>query len=128
MIVLKITLPFYCIYGVFSIMNIIKNIFHKKIEDDILADCLIVYIKRKTIAKFSIKLIINYFQNLKVCGPILPCVQTVWEEARPNIILIHTNGARKGRPNIRCEGKQISEDSQPKNGQNYHPRRGGAYL
>ena len=30
-----------------------------------------------------------------LCGPILPCVQTVWEEARPNTILIRTNGARK---------------------------------
>ena len=29
-------------------------------------------------------------------GPIFPCVQTVEEEARPNIIPIHTNGARKG--------------------------------
>ena len=31
-----------------------------------------------------------------MCGPTLPCVQTVCEEARPNIIPIHTNGARKG--------------------------------
>ena len=31
-----------------------------------------------------------------LCGPILPYVQTVWEEARPNIIFIHTNRARKG--------------------------------
>ena len=31
-----------------------------------------------------------------LCGPILPYVQTVCEEARPNIIPIHTNGARKG--------------------------------
>ena len=31
-----------------------------------------------------------------MCGPILPCVQTMWEEARPNTILIRTNGARKG--------------------------------
>ena len=31
-----------------------------------------------------------------MCGPILPRVQTVCEEARPNIISIHTNGARKG--------------------------------
>ena len=34
----------------------------------------------------------------------------------------------RARPNIRCEGKQISEDIQSKNGQNYHPRRGGVYL
>ena len=34
--------------------------------------------------------------SLLLCGPILPCVQTVCEEARPNIIPIHTNGARKG--------------------------------
>ena len=32
----------------------------------------------------------------QVCGPILLCVQTVGKEARPNIIPIHTNGARKG--------------------------------
>ena len=31
-----------------------------------------------------------------MCGPILPCVQIVGKEARPNIIPIHTNGARKG--------------------------------
>ena len=31
-----------------------------------------------------------------MCGPILPCVQTVWEEARPNTILIRTNEAGKG--------------------------------
>ena len=35
------------------------------------------------------------FEGL-LCGPILPYVQTVWEEARPNIIFIHTNRARKG--------------------------------
>ena len=34
----------------------------------------------------------------------------------------------KGRPNIQCEGKRISEDGQPRNGQNYHTRRGGACL
>ena len=31
-----------------------------------------------------------------LCGPILPCVQTEWEEARPNTILIRTNEAGKG--------------------------------
>ena len=74
--------------------------------------------------------IVHYLANvhLLLCGPILPCVQTVWEEARPNTILIRTKGARKGRPNIKCEGKRISEDSWPMNGQNYRPRRGGAYL
>ena len=35
---------------------------------------------------------------------------------------------RRDRPNIQGEGKRISEDSQLKNGQNYHPRRGGACL
>ena len=34
----------------------------------------------------------------------------------------------RARPNIQCKGKRISEDSQPRNGQNYHPRRGGACL
>ena len=35
-------------------------------------------------------------QYILMCGPILPYVQTVWEEARPNIIFIHINRARKG--------------------------------
>ena len=34
----------------------------------------------------------------------------------------------RARPNIQCEGKRISEDSQQKNGQNYPPRRGGVCL
>ena len=34
----------------------------------------------------------------------------------------------RARPNIQGEGKRISEDSQPRNEQNYHPRRGGACL
>ena len=38
----------------------------------------------------------KFYVKLKLCEPILPCVQTVWEEARPNTILIRTNGARKG--------------------------------
>ena len=63
-----------------------------------------------------------------MCGPILPSVQTMWEEARPNTILIRTNGARRARPNIQCEGKRISEDSRQMNGQNYPPRRGEVCL
>ena len=49
---------------------------------------------------------------------------------RPGPILSSFIQIEQGRaqPNIRCEGKRISEDSQPKNGQNYRPRRGGAYL
>ena len=34
----------------------------------------------------------------------------------------------RARPNIPCERRRTSEDIQPRNGQNYHPRRGGAYL
>ena len=34
----------------------------------------------------------------------------------------------RARPSIPCEGKRTSEDIQPRNGQNYHPRRGGACL
>ena len=47
-------------------------------------------------------------------GPILPSFVQMKQE--------------RARPNIQCEGKRISEDSQPKNGQNYSPRRGEAYL
>ena len=47
-------------------------------------------------------------------GPILPSFVQMKQE--------------RARPNIQCEGKRISEDSQPKNGQNYSLRRGEAYL
>ena len=45
-------------------------------------------------------------------GPILPCVQTVGEEARPNIIPIHTNGARKGPAQYPVRG-QMKVRGQP---------------
>lgn len=35
----------------FSIMNIIKDKFHNKIDDDILMESLILYIKRKIVTK-----------------------------------------------------------------------------
>ena len=44
---------------IFSIMNIIKNLFYNKIEYDILTDYLILHIKMKIFSKFSIKLIID---------------------------------------------------------------------
>ena len=49
---------------------------------------------------------------------------------KPGLILSPFIQMDQGRaqPNIQCEGKRISEDSQPRNGQNYHPRRGGACL
>ena len=34
----------------------------------------------------------------------------------------------RARPNIPCERRLTSEDVQPRNGQSYHPRRGGACL
>ena len=43
--------------------------------------------------------------KLALCGPILPCVQTVGKEARPNIIPIHTNGARKGPAQYPARGQ-----------------------
>ena len=43
---------FYCNYRTtFSIMNIIKDKFHNKIEDDIIMESLILYIKRKFVTK-----------------------------------------------------------------------------
>ena len=47
-----------------------------------------------------------------VCGPILPCVQTVGKEARPNIIPIQANGARKGRAQYPVRG-QTKVQGQP---------------
>ena len=49
---------------------------------------------------------------------------------KPGSILSPIIQMEPGRawPNIQGEGKRMSEDSQPRNGQNYHPRRGGACL
>ena len=60
----------------------------------------------------------QFYPMFKLCG------------RRPGPILSSFIQMKQGRarPNIRCEGKRIFEDSQPKNGQNYRPRRGGAYL
>ena len=67
---------------------------------------LLLYLKNckqiKELQKNHLITIINMFivleknMLMKLCGPILPCVQTEGKEARPNIIPIHTNGARKG--------------------------------
>ena len=47
------------------------------------------------IGKYAI-FFLNRDFKIYLCGPILPCVKTVWEEARPNTILIRTNEAGKG--------------------------------
>ena len=40
-----------------------------------------------------------------------------------------SNCVKRGvRPNTPCEGRRTSEDTQPRNGSNYRPRRGGACL
>ena len=60
---------------------------------------LILKIEQSSEKKIQIKCLIFwviFMYKYTLCGPILPCVQTVGEEARPNIIPIHTNGARKG--------------------------------
>ena len=56
--------------------------------------------------------ILQQFYKLLICGPILHCVQTVGEEARPNIIPIHTNGARKGPAQYPARG-QMKVRGQP---------------
>ena len=48
---------------------------------------------------------------------------TVWA----NFALCSNCGQGRARPNIQSEGKRVSEDAQPRNGQNCHPRRGGAW-
>jgi hypothetical protein len=48
-------------------MNIIKTRFHNKMKYDILTNYLILYIKREIVIKFSTKLIIEDFQDLKDC-------------------------------------------------------------
>ena len=45
-----------------------------------------------------------------------------------NFALCSNYVRERARPNIPCEGRLTSEDIQPRNGQNYHPRRGGACL
>ena len=44
-----------------------------------------------------------------------------------NFALCTNCGQGRARPNIQSEGKRVSEDVQPRNGQNCHPRRGGAW-
>ena len=43
-----------------------------------------------------------------------------------NFALCSKCGQGRARPNIQSEGKRVSEDVHPRNGQNCHPRRGGA--
>ena len=48
---------------------------------------------------------------------------TVWA----NFALCSNCGQGRAQPNIQSEGKRVSEDAQPRNVQNCHPRRGGAW-
>ena len=49
----------------FSIMNIIKNRLHNKMEDDFLMDSIILYIEKEIAAKFGTESIIDDFRDLK---------------------------------------------------------------
>ena len=49
----------------FSIMNIIKNRLHNKMEDDFLMDSMILYIEKEIAAKFGTESIIDDFRDLK---------------------------------------------------------------
>ena len=66
-LVLTLTIFIATMKWVFSIMNIIKTRFHNKMKYDILTNYLILYIKREIVLKFSTKLIIEDFQDLKDC-------------------------------------------------------------
>ena len=66
-LVFTLTISIATMKWVFSIMNIIKTRFHNKMKYDILTNYLILYIKREIVLKFSTKLIIEDFQDLKDC-------------------------------------------------------------
>ena len=63
----------------------------------------------------------NFKVNTKV---IIYKINIVWA----NFALCSNYVRGRARPNIPCEGRLTFEDIQPRNGQNYHPRRGGACL
>ena len=46
-------------------MKIVKNDLHNKMEDEFLADCMIVYIEREIAESFDIDSIIKEFYSLK---------------------------------------------------------------
>ena len=76
-------------------------------------------------------LILNFFYfllNSCCVGQFCPVLKLYGRRPGPILFSFVQMKQERARPNIQCEGKRISEDSQPKNGQNYRPRRGGAYL
>ena len=63
-------------------------------------------------AYFLFLIICNYMHKYIVCA---------------NFALCSNCGQGRARPNIQSEGKRVSEDAQPRNWQNCHPRRGWAW-
>ncbi|XP_052117773.1 uncharacterized protein LOC127747672 [Arachis duranensis] len=49
----------------FSAMNIVKNRLRNKMEDEFLADCLLIYIEKKIAERFDTNSIIDEFYNMK---------------------------------------------------------------
>jgi len=49
----------------FSMMKIVKTRLHNQMEDDFLANYLIVYIEKEIAERFTIDMIINYFYFMK---------------------------------------------------------------
>ena len=49
----------------FSVMKIVKTRFHNRMEDDFLANYLIVYIKKEIAERFTIDMIIDDFHSMK---------------------------------------------------------------
>jgi len=49
----------------FSVMKIVKTRFHNRMEDDFLANYLIVYIEKEIVERFKIDMIIDDFYSIK---------------------------------------------------------------
>jgi hypothetical protein len=49
----------------FSVIKIVKTRLRNRMEDDFLANYLIVYIEKEIVERFTINMIINYFYFMK---------------------------------------------------------------
>ena len=79
--------------------------------------------------KFKITICVFFLIKIMYCvGQFCPVSKLCVKKPDPILSPFIQMNQGRAQPNTQCEGKRISEDSQSRNGQNYHPRRGGACL
>ena len=75
------------------------------------------------------KHLVKFNEQNSICvGQFCPVFKLCGRRPSPILSSFVQMEQERARPNIQCEDKQISEDSQQMNGQNYPLRRGEAYL